>query len=270
MTSSVPAIVVGAGISGLVCAYASRKAGVDAQVLEASPRAGGVIASVVCDGFVLELGPQSFSATPSLRALCHELGIANQFLQAPASAPRYILVDGALKKVPLNPLAMLASSLLSPATKWKIARDAFGTTSAPESDESVAAFVRRKFGAELLDRLVGPFVSGIYAGDPERLSLRSAFPQLHDAEKSAGSVIRGMKRAAKSRKGSRERPTLLSFRDGNATVVRALAEKLFALLRRVLDPVLGHRLIVVSAPIQFRQQRGGQRRTAQPDELFDL
>jgi oxygen-dependent protoporphyrinogen oxidase len=213
MTSSAPAVVIGAGISGLVCAYALNKAGIDALVLEASPRVGGVICSERRDGFLLELG------------------VAEQLLQAPANAPRYVLIGGKLKQVPLNPVAMLGSSLLSPTTKWKIARDAFGATSAPEIDESVAAFVRRKFGAELLDRLVAPFVSGIYAGDPERLSLRSAFPQLHDAEKSAGSVIRGLMRGAKSRKGARERPTLLSFRDGNAALVRVLAEKLGSKLR---------------------------------------
>src|ERR1700704_4812570 len=226
MNSSAPAVVIGAGISGLVCAYALNKAGIDVLVLEAASRVGGVICSDRRDGFLLELGAQSFSGTATLRALCAELGLAEQLLQAPANAPRYVLIGGKLKQVPLNPVAMLVSSLLSPATKWKIARDAFGATSAPEIDESVAAFVRRKFGAELLDRLVAPFVSGIYAGDPERLSLRSAFPQLHDAEKSAGSVIRGMMRAAKSRKSPRERATLLSFREGNATLVRALAEKL--------------------------------------------
>ncbi len=226
MTSSAPAIVVGAGISGLVCAYALRKAGVDAQVLEASPRPGGVIRSEVRDGFLLELGPQSFSGTAALRSLCTELGIADQLVQAPAGAPRYVLNDGRLRAVPLNPAAMLTSSLLSAKTKWRIARDAFGTTRAPEEDESIAAFVRRKFGEELLDRLVAPFVSGIYAGDPERISLRAAFPQLYEAEKSAGSAIRGMMRAAKSREGTRERPTLLSFRSGNATLVRALAQKM--------------------------------------------
>jgi len=231
MTSSAPAVVIGAGISGLVCAYALNKAGVDVLVLEAASREGGAICSERRDGFLLELGPQSFSGTATLRALCAELGLAEQLLQAPANAPRYVLIGGKLKQVPLNPVAMLASSVLSPTTKWKIARDALGATSAPEIDESVAAFVRRKFGAELLDRLVAPFVSGIYAGDPERLSLRSSFPQLHDAEKSAGSVIRGMMRAAKSRKGPRERPTLLSFRDGNAILVRVLAEKLGSKLR---------------------------------------
>src|ERR1700757_3876707 len=206
MNSSVPAIVVGGGISGLVCAYALGRLGVEAQVLEASRHAGGLIASERRDGFLLEMGPQSFSGTAALRSLCAELGIADQLVQAPAQAPRYVLIDNALKAVPLNPAAMLTSSLLSPRTKWRVAGDAVGATRAPLEDESVAAFVRRKFGEELLDRLVAPFVSGIYAGDPERLSLRSAFPQLHEAEKSAGSVIRGMIRAAKLRKGPRERP----------------------------------------------------------------
>src|SRR6202035_2234711 len=139
---------------------------------------------------------------------CAELGITDQLLQAPTNTPRYVLIDGVLKAVPLNASAMLTTSLLSTRTKWRIARDALGSTRAPENDESIAAFVRRKFGEELLDRLVGPFVSGIYAGDPERLSLRSAFPQLHEAERSAGSVIRGTLRAVRTRKGPRERPTL--------------------------------------------------------------
>jgi len=225
MTSSASVIVVGGGISGLVCAHALSKAGIQVLLLEASQHAGGMIASENHDGFLLELGPQSFSGTAGLLDLCEELGIADQLLRAPASAPRYVLINGALKAVPLNPSAMLTTSLLSSRTKWRIARDAIGSTRAPENDESIAAFVRRKFGEEALDRLVGPFVSGIYAGDPERLSLRSAFPQLYEAEKSAGSVIRGMLRAAKSRKPS-ERPTLQSFQEGNQTLVRALASKI--------------------------------------------
>jgi oxygen-dependent protoporphyrinogen oxidase len=246
MTSSASVLVVGGGISGLVCAYALGKAGIEAVVLEASHNAGGPIRSETSNGFLLELGPQSFSGTAPLRALCTELAINDQILQAPARAPRYVLINGALKAVPLHPAAMLISSFLSTPTKWRITRDAFGTTRAPDDDESIAAFVRRKFGEELLDRLVGPFVSGIYAGDPERLSLRSAFPQLHEAEKSADSVIRGMLRAAKSRKGPRERPTLHSFREGNRTLVRALAAKLGSKLR------LGAEAIGIGARRQSR------------------
>ena len=226
MTRHVPALVVGGGISGLVCAYALRKAGIDAQLVEASPRPGGVINSVTRDGFLLELGPQSFSGTPALRELCAELGISNELLQASPRAPRYVLINGKLRPVPLSPPAFFMSSLINSSTKWALVRDIFGKSIPPDSDESVADFVRRKFSPQLLDRLVGPFVSGIYAGDPERLSVRSAFPQLHEAEKAAGSIVRGMLRIAKSKKGPRERPTLQSFREGNETLVRALANRL--------------------------------------------
>ncbi len=226
MTRHVPALVVGGGISGLVCAYALRNARIDALLVEASPRPGGVINSVTRDGFLLELGPQSFSSTPALRHLCAELGIASELLQAPPRAPRYVLIDDKLRPVPLSPPAFFMSSLINGSTKWALARDIFGKSIPPDGDESVAAFIRRKFSPQLLDRLVGPFVSGIYAGDPEHLSVRSAFPQLYEAEKAAGSIVRGMLRLAKSRKGPRQRPSLQSFREGNETLVRALANKL--------------------------------------------
>jgi protoporphyrinogen/coproporphyrinogen III oxidase len=226
VTRHVPALVVGGGISGLVCAYALRKSGIDAQLVEASPRPGGVIHSVIRDGFLLELGPQSFSSTSALRELCADLRISDQLLQAPPRAPRYVLIDGQLRTVPLSPPAFFMSSLVNASTKWALVRDILGKSIPPDADESVADFVRRKFSLQLLNHLVGPFVSGIYAGDPERLSIRSAFPQLYEAEKTAGSIVRGMLRLAKTKKGPRERPILQSFREGNETLVRALANKL--------------------------------------------
>jgi oxygen-dependent protoporphyrinogen oxidase len=218
--------VVGGGISGLVCAHALQKAGIEVLLVEASPRAGGVIHSVVREGFLLELGPQSFASTAQLWTLCTEVGIADQLLEAPPRAPRYVLVNGALQPAPLSPPAFFLSPLINGSTKWALLRDIFRKSVPPDTDESVAAFVRRKFSDQLLDRLVAPFVSGVYAGDPGKLSMRSAFPQLHEAEKASGSIVRGMLRHAKSKKGARERPTLNTFRDGNETLVRALANSL--------------------------------------------
>jgi oxygen-dependent protoporphyrinogen oxidase len=231
MPTRVPVLIIGAGISGLTCAYHLRKFGVDAHIVEASARLGGVIRSERRDGFLLELGPQSFSGTPPLRSLCRDLGIENELVEAPHSAPRFLLINGQLKPAPLSPPSFFASSLFSAKTKWSILRDALGSSAPHYVDESVAAFTRRKFSGELLDKLVGPFVSGIYAGDPEKLSLRAAFPQLHEAERSAGSVIRGMMRAAKSKPSPRQRPTLQSFRDGNETLIRSLAANLGSALR---------------------------------------
>jgi oxygen-dependent protoporphyrinogen oxidase len=231
MTTRVPVLIVGAGISGLVCAHALRKSGIDVQIVEASPRPGGVIRSERRGGFLLELGPQSFSGTPQLLDLCRDLDIENELIEAPPHAPRFLLINGQLKPAPLSPPAFFVSSLFSAKTKGSILRDALGHSAPPAADESVAAFTRRKFSAELLDKLVGPFVSGIYAGDPEKLSLRAAFPQLHEAERTTGSIVRGMLRAAKSKPGPKQRPTLKSFRDGNEALIKALATNLGPALR---------------------------------------
>lgn len=219
--------MIGAGVSGLACAYALRKTGVEAQVFEKSEQPGGLIRSARQGGFLLELGPQSFSATEPVRRLCQELGIASQVVEAPARAPRFVLVDGALRAAPLSPFSFFFSSFVGAGTKWTLLRDIFGKSTPPANEESVSAFTRRKFSQELLEKLVGPFVSGIYAGDPEKLSLPAAFPQLHEAESKARSVVRGAIRAARrNRQPGQRRSTLQSFANGNDTLTQALAEKL--------------------------------------------
>src|SRR5207244_10947388 len=92
VTRHVPALVGGGGSSGLVCALAVRKAGIEAQLVEASARPGGVINSVTRDGFLLELGPQSFSGTAQLHQLCEDLGISDQVVLSPPRLPRYIMI----------------------------------------------------------------------------------------------------------------------------------------------------------------------------------
>jgi len=231
MSTQVQALVVGAGISGLATAYALQKSQVSTLLLEAAPRPGGVIKSVQRDGYLLECGPQSFSGNRAIAAICEELGLLDERVLADPKAPRFVLINGNLQPVPMNPLVLLVSPLLSGGTKRAILRDLLGKSVAPEPDESVADFVRRKYSERLLDRLVGPFVSGIYAGDPEKLSLRAAFPILYEAEKASGSILRGIFHAIKTRaakrpkgpKGPRERPTLQTFTEGNEMLIKALA-----------------------------------------------
>ena len=233
MSDRIEALVVGAGISGLATAYALQKAGIATRVVEAAARPGGVIHSVKRDGYLVECGPQSFSGNGSISAMCRDLGILEERVLADPKAPRYVLIDGKLLNVPMGP-GLLASSFLSGGTRTAILRDIFGKSESPEPDESVANFVRRKFSPTLLDRLVGPFVSGIYAGDPEKLSLRAAFPILYEAEKAAGSITRGVFKVIKQRKAAngtqlqapKEKATLQTFRDGNETLIRGIAARL--------------------------------------------
>jgi oxygen-dependent protoporphyrinogen oxidase len=219
-----PAIVIGGGISGLACAYHLQQAGIPVRVLDAGVRPGGVISTHEKDGFRFELGPQSFLSSEPLLKLIDALGLRNELLHADSRAPRYILFHGRLIPAPLAPPSLLTTPLLGPRTKWRLSTEMFRRTNPPSTDESIAAFVRRKFGDELLDRLVAPFVSGIYAGDPERLSLRASFPKLHEFEARYGSVLRG---AMKSRpaKGA-PRPGLCTFREGMETLPRALGARL--------------------------------------------
>ncbi len=218
--------MIGAGISGLACAYRLQRLGVDVTVFESNSAAGGMIESVEQNSVLFEAGPQSFQGTPALLDLIRELGLEPQLQKADPRAPRYVLLHGHLRKVPMSPQALLTSSLLNPVSRWKIASEPFKKSQPPTEEESVAAFVRRKFGHEILEYLVAPFVSGVYAGDPEKLSLKAAFPTLDEWERQYGSVLRG---AMKSRPAKEQRaggPPLCSFTHGVATLPRAMAAKL--------------------------------------------
>ena len=222
-----PAVVVaGGGISGLACAYRLQKLGVSVLVLEAGSHAGGLIESVANGNSLFESGPQSFQGTETLLGLIRELGIEGMLCTAPPGAPRYVLRHGKLQAIPLSPQALLTTSLLGTRTRLRIAKDAAGHSKPPSEEESVAAFVRRKFGHEILEYLVTPFVSGVYAGDPEKLSLRAAFPSLEEWEREHGSILRG---AVKSRSaGSPSAPALCSFKEGLEQLPRAIADHLGA------------------------------------------
>src|SRR5258708_16692931 len=123
--------------------------------------------------------------------MCRDLGILEERVLAAPKAQRYVVIDGKLRNVPMGP-GLLASSFLSGGTRAAILRDIFDKSESPEPDESVACFTRRKFSETLLDRLVGPFVSGIYARDPEKVSLRACFLILDGAGEVARSISRAV------------------------------------------------------------------------------
>jgi len=217
-------LVIGGGISGLACAWRLHTLGLPVLLVERSGRFGGVIDTIEKNGFRFDIGPQSFLSTAALEAVIAELNLTADLLRADPRAPRYILSGGRLVAAPLSPPALLRTPLVGWQTKLRLLSEPFRRTHPPEADESIAAFVRRKFGDDLLANLAAPFISGVYAGDPEKLSLASAFPAVRHLEDQHGSVIRG---ALKSRrKGQRNRASLCNFRAGMVTLTRSLAAKL--------------------------------------------
>jgi protoporphyrinogen/coproporphyrinogen III oxidase len=197
-------------------------------LLEANDRAGGLIGTVENNGFLFESGPQSFQGTETVLSLIRDLGIEGDLCKADPRAPRFVLRRGQLRKIPMAPQGFLTSSLLGVGSRWKIVSEGLSRTNPPVEEESVAQFVRRKFGHEILEYLVSPFVSGVYAGDPEKLSLRAAFPSLEEWERQYGSVLRG---AMKSRpaKGARQGPPpLCSFVHGMEVLTTTMFAKLGA------------------------------------------
>ncbi len=174
--------IIGAGISGLSVAFFLKRAGVGVLVLEAEEDVGGTMRSRRLNGYLVELGPNSaLETTPLFQELIAAAGLADERVYASEAARnRYIFRDGELHPLPLTPLAFLRSRLWSWKGKLRVLAEPFHGR--VDREESVADFVRRRVGREFLDYAVNPFVAGIYAGDPERLSVRFAFPQLYALE----------------------------------------------------------------------------------------
>jgi len=228
MKLDVDVLVLGGGLSGLAVAHGAAKRGASVEVLEAMPRAGGVIGSVLRDGALYETGPNSvLDTTPLVNEHLDALGIRAERTDAsPVAATRYIVRAGRLLPLPTSPNALLTSHAFSLGAKWRLWREPFVAPLPSTVEESIAAFVRRRLGIEILDYAVDPFVSGVYAGDPERISMPAAFPQIHAIEQKHGSVIKGMFREARERRRSgntqRSRGSF-SFRGGMQTLTDALA-----------------------------------------------
>src|SRR6185437_8550456 len=138
--------VIGGGISGLSCAWRLQTLGIPVTLFESEERAGGLIGTVEQSGFLFESGPQSFQATETLLDLIRQLGIEGELCEANPRAPRYVLRHGKMQKVPMSPQSIVTSSLLSAGSRWKVVSEPFHRTQPPTEEESVAAFVRRKFG----------------------------------------------------------------------------------------------------------------------------
>ncbi len=199
---SVDVAVVGAGISGLAAAYELQRRGVSVRVLEGSDRLGGVIRSDRFDGWVIDAGPDSLLVQkPAAVALCRELGLGDRLISTLTPRTAYILrndrlhalPEGSFLGFPLRLGALANSSLFSLGGKLRMACEVLIPRTEDDEDESIASFVRRRFGQEAVDYLAEPLLAGIHAGDVDRLSVRALFPRLVDAERQSGSIIRAFR-----------------------------------------------------------------------------
>lgn len=232
MYSDKKVVVIGAGISGLTTAYLLRKDGYDVTVLEKNERVGGSIESVLENGFLFDRGPNSaLETTPVIARLVDELNLRDQLVYANKDGnKRYILRENKIHPLPMSPLAFIKSKLFSGKAKLRLMKEPFIGRSKDGYYQSIADFVTRRLGKEFLDYAINPFVAGVYAGKPEELSVKSAFPKLYALEEEYGGLILGTIRSIRKRKKrketSKQSAKMLSFRNGMKVLPEAIAKSL--------------------------------------------
>jgi oxygen-dependent protoporphyrinogen oxidase len=236
--------IVGGGISGLSAAFAlekQRQAGASLEyvLFESSPRLGGVLVTETVDGCLVEAGPDSFlTEKPWASDLCREVDLGDQLIGSnDANRKTYILVKGRLLVIPdglmfmvptkLTPTAL--SPLFSGRSKLRMAREWFHPPRKADADESVASFVERHYGPEMVDRLADPLLSGVYGGEASQLSVRAVLPRFAEMEATHGSLGRAMLAARKKMARASQvpaRPLFTSLKDGMQQMVDAIVSRL--------------------------------------------
>jgi len=239
-------VIVGGGITGLSAAFYMQKEArekglpLDVILVEASNRLGGKIQTVRRNGFIIERGPDSFLIRKkSMDILAQDLGIEGELVKN-ATGQAYVLVGGELHPIPGGSVMgipteigpFLKTGLFSLAGKLRAAGDFVLPRSNIKGDQSLGGFFRRRFGGEVVENLIEPLLSGVYAGDIDHMSLESTFPQFYAVEKKHRSLILGMKKTTpkqlpqKDGHGAKKEGVFHTFRNGLETVVEAIEQQL--------------------------------------------
>jgi oxygen-dependent protoporphyrinogen oxidase len=217
--------IIGGGISGLTVAFLLKNKGFEVALLEKSERSGGNVQTIEVDGFKIEYAPNSLLKSPCLIDLIRELKLENKVLAANATnKKRYVLQNGKLKSLPMTIAKMATDDFFSLKARLRLLKEPFVRSKSPEN-ESVAEFFERRLGREIVERAADPFIAGIYAGNPENLSVKAAFPRLYELEKKYGSLLFGSLRS-KAEKADANFPRTFSFVNGVQTLTDKLAENL--------------------------------------------
>lgn len=228
--------IVGAGVTGLTVAYSMQRKNIPVTVYESAPRVGGPMQTVRRDGYLAECGPNSILETsPLISGLVRDLGLDSRRVYADGKAKsRFIVRDHRPLPAPSSPASFLTSPLFSLGAKFRLAAEPF-IAAGKSDDECLADFVRRRLGCEFLEYAINPFVGGIYAGDPEKLSVTQAFPKLRAVERDYGSLLLGQFLGARARKRrgevSKQNAPMFSFDEGLEVLPGAIAAELGELVR---------------------------------------
>lgn len=225
------AIVIGGGISGLASAFFLREKALaqglelDVKVLEKAERPGGKIRSIRDQGYLCEWGPNGFlDSKPQTLDLCADLGIEEMLLRSNDDArKRFIFSGGMLHRLPENGLSFFASKLISWPGKIRLALEPFAPGRPEGVDETLAAFGRRRLGGEALQKLIAPMVSGIFAGDPETMSLQSCFPRIAELEREYGGLVMAMVRLARKKRRERAQGKVVSSPSGPGGILTSFS-----------------------------------------------
>ena len=253
--------IIGAGLTGLTAAFRLHQRGFRVQVFERAAQAGGAIRTHREGGWLAECGPNSVQyGAPELKQLVTDLGLEGDLQPANAAAKkRFIVYGGRFTPVPMGPGQFLATPLFGARTKLSLFTELLTRPRVRNTDLSLAELVRSHYTQELVDYAVNPLIAGIYAGDPEKLSVKNAFPSLWEAERLKGSLPRGMMALAKAKRAPDEPrpkgpPPIVSFRLGlqqlTDTLVAALPAGAVALNTTVETIIPGrpHRLVCSRGP----------------------
>ena len=218
------AIVVGAGISGLTAAFWLRQEKRQVLVLEKNEEVGGTMGSYGSGDFVFERGPNSILNNRELTSqLLNAAGMEEWIQPANATAKkRYLFRKGEIREVPNHPIRFFQSELMSKKGFLRMISEPFRPGASPQEEESLAAFMDRRIGAEAREVLVDAFVGGIYAGSTSALSAAAAFPTLVQAEKKYGSIVLGL---LAGRAPNKPKTVPCSFKGGMQTLPRELARQ---------------------------------------------
>lgn len=273
--------IVGGGISGLATAFRleqMRQRGMDVEysLYEASPRFGGVLQTEQVDGYTIEAGPDSFLTEKSWASdFCRQVGLGGEIITSnPDQRKTYILLHGRLTPIPdgfmfMAPskiLPVLRSQLFSASTKMRMAREWFHprrkNADGEANDESVASFVERHYGAEMVERIAAPLLAGVYGGDVAQLSMQAVLPRFAAMEARYGSLTRGVLLHGSPKK-AQKRPPFTSLKNG----MQQLADAVLAALAP--GSWQANRRINAIQRINDQWEISAEGKSSQPEQSFD-